>query len=440
MLTPITPLAIYSKQAEFRQSPAWIRGFCAGRGAGKTLIGAVDIMLRAKADEPFMVVSPTYVMLDDTTWPTFRQAAEQLGVWLGGVRSPTRRVVIRTQDGGKAEIVFRSGENPESLRGPSKAGLWLDEASLMSHEVFQFAMPVLRHRGQMGFLTMTFTPKGRRHWTYEVFYDESGQPKHDTHLVRAHTLENPFLPDKYYGAVKAQYTQAMASQELGGEFIELSGQMFRREWFPTVEAAPLAAARVRYWDKAATHGGGAFTAGVRMSRGEGGQFFVEDVVRGQWSPLERDRMILETAASDAALPGPPVRIYFEQEGGSGGKESAEQTLRLLAGYPVERDIVSGRRERISGGQRLPGDAKINRATPLAAQAEAGNIHLLRGDWLEDYLAELCAFPEYPYADQVDATAGAFNKLAKLTAPQDQPQRLTTTRTPAGKHGVQLHRR
>ncbi|QDU97521.1 phage terminase large subunit [Lignipirellula cremea] len=439
MSTSVTPLAIYEKQAEFRQSSAWIRGFCAGRGAGKTRIGAVDIMLRARSGEPFMVVSPNYIMLDETTWPTFREAAEQLGVWRGGVRSPTRRAVIRTQDGGQAEVVFRSGENPESLRGPSKAGLWIDEASLMSQEVFHWATPVLRHRGKMGFLTLTFTPKGRRHWTYDLFFDEAGRPKPDTHLVHAHTRENPFLPPQYHGNIESQYTQTLASQELGGEFIELAGEMFRREWFPVLPAAPATIARVRYWDKAATHGSGAFTAGVRMARTDDGLFVVEDVVRGQWSSLERDRVMLQTAHTDANLSGTPVRIFFEQEGGSGGKESAEQTLRLLAGFSVQRDLVSGRRDRLRAGQRLPGDAKISRAGPLAAQAEAGNVRLLRGRWIDDYLAEICAFPEYPYADQVDASSGAFNKLIALTATSDQPQRIAAPRPQPSRHGVQFRR-
>src|SRR5262249_55654961 len=45
---------------------------------------------------------------------------------------------------------------------------------------------------------------------------------------------------------------------------------------------------VRYWDKAATHEGGAFSAGVLMARMRDGTFVVVDVRRGRWSAFERE--------------------------------------------------------------------------------------------------------------------------------------------------------
>ena len=56
-------------------------------------------------------------------------------------------------------------------------------------------------------------------------------------------------------------------------------------------------------------------------------------VRGQWSALKREQVILETAELD----GPDVHIWVEQEPGSGGKESAEATIRMLAGYIAHAD-------------------------------------------------------------------------------------------------------
>ena len=89
-------------------------------------------------------------------------------------------------------------------------------------------------------------------------------------------------------------------------------------------------------------------------------------------------------------------IGIEQEPGSGGKASAETSIRNLAGFSVHADRVSG--------------DKVSRAGPFAAQAEAGNVKLLRGAWNQGYLEELCAFPLAALKDQVDATSGAFNKL------------------------------
>lgn len=174
------------------------------------------------------------------------------------------------------------------------------------------------------------------------------------------------------------------------------GGFFKRSWFTVVEHSPREARRVRYWDKAGTEDGGDFTVGVLMARTEEGLFYVEDVVRGQWSSGRREQAIRETAALDGERYGELVQIWVEQEPGSGGKESALWTVRQLAGYDVRVDPVTG-------------DKKV-RAHPFAAQAEAGLVRLVRGAWNADYLEELALFPNGKHKDQVDASSGAFNKL------------------------------
>lgn len=453
---PQTPFYLYDKQLQFVRSESRIRGYVGGRGCGKTRIGAYDILKRAKNGEPYMAVSPSYVVLEDTTWPTFREVAEQLGVWIKGVKSPIPRATFKTSDGGKAECVFRSGERPDTLRGPSKAGVWLDEASVMHPDVFKLALPTLRYRGEMGSLSLTFTPKGRRHWTFDVFYQEEPnlisddleeyggvwyRRKEMADLIQAHTRENPFLPDDFYDVVRGYYTEALATQELAGEFVDLEGLMFFRDWFYLVDVRPVDAMRVRYWDKAGTEGGGAYSVGLLMSRTKEGIYTIEDIVRGQWSALERERIMLETAEQDAEDHGNQVLIYFEQEPGSGGKESAQATIRKLARFPVYRDIVSGKAKRMSDGQSLPGEAKIVRAQPFAAQAEAGNVRLIRAGWNHAYFEEVMAFPEYQFADQVDASSGAFNKLSgSATIDIQQATRIGVPRAPNSRWKIPLAER
>ena len=122
-----------------------------------------------------------------------------------------------------------------------------------------------------------------------------------------------------------------------------------------------------------------------------------NVVRGQWSSLERERIILETTKNDHADWG-RVKTWVEQEPGSGGKESAERTIAMLAGYPAEQDRVTGSKE--------------IRAEPYAAQQQAGNVSVLKGPWSQEFTDEHELFPNGKYKDQVDAAAGGFMKLAK----------------------------
>ena len=153
-------------------------------------------------------------------------------------------------------------------------------------------------------------------------------------------------------------------------------------------------ASIRYWDKAGTQGGGAYTAGVLMHRMKDGSYIVTDVVRGQWSAGERENRIRQTAEMD----GKNVKVWVEQEPGSGGKESAESTIRNLSGFSAYAERVTGDKE--------------SRAEPYAAQVEGGNVWLLQADWNRAFTQEHETFPAGQYKDQVDAAAGAFAKLQR----------------------------
>lgn len=164
---------------------------------------------------------------------------------------------------------------------------------------------------------------------------------------------------------------------------------------------------VRYWDKAGTTDSGAFTCGVLMHSLRSGGWFISDVVRGQWSAFERERIIKKTAEQDAERFGKRhVRIYTEQEPGSGGKESAERTIAMLAGYPAYKDKVTGSKE--------------TRAEPYAAQWQGGNISALRNQrWNDAFLFEHEAWPSGKFKDQVDAAGGAFAQLVHHDSGYDE---------------------
>jgi len=175
------------------------------------------------------------------------------------------------------------------------------------------------------------------------------------------------------------------------------GGMFKPERMAIVErlsSETNLVATVRYWDKAGTQDGGKRTAGVKMSKLSNGKYVIWDVTKGHWSTENREAVIKSTSEADAAER--PTRIGIEQEGGSGGKESAESTIMNLAGLSVHAD-------------RPTGD-KAWRADPFSVQVNNGNVILIKGDWNQDFKDELVLFPVGTYSDQVDAASGAFNML------------------------------
>jgi len=175
-----------------------------------------------------------------------------------------------------------------------------------------------------------------------------------------------------------------------------SGGMFKVDHLSIIEILPANGIEgiIRAWDKAGTIGGGAYTVGLKMYRYNNGKFVVADVVRGQWSSEEREAIIRHTAEAD----GRDVMICIEQEGGSGGKESAEATVRNLAGYIVKRHHPTG--------------DKIHMADTVSVQVNNGNVMLLRGDWNAAFKEELRNFPFGIYKDQVDALSMAFRTLVE----------------------------
>jgi predicted phage terminase large subunit-like protein len=419
-------------QREFLDAKEQVVGFVGGIGAGKTRVGALKVSSHAKPGDPWMCVSPDAGVARETTFPTFLEVVRLTGQYISDVLTPYPKVTFRTRgERGQAELLFRSAESPAKLRGANKAGIWIDEASIIDEEVYNILVGRLRWRGEMGQILATFTPCGTKHWTFGKFFkrvdlvDETNAhlvkffneiayvPREESKLVHCKTRDNPFAPEQFADAVAGNYSAMMQQQELDGEFVDISGLMFKRQWFKPIDQAPANAARVRYWDKAATSLGGCFTAGVLMARDPYGTFYIEDVIRGQWNALERNTVIEQTAARDANRHNNTVSIYFEQEGGSSGKEITDQLIMRLCQYPVYRDMASATAVRKAGSLILPGDAKIRRAMPFAACSEAGNVRMVRGDWNADWIEELVAFPEYKYCDQVDATSAAYQKLAAL---------------------------
>lgn len=426
-------LALHQAQYDFVNASEFITALLGGRGVGKTFSGAVKVLTQARGGEDWMSVSPDNGVILDTTFPTFMEVARNYRKLVRAVRSPYPRIWFKTQDGGEANIIMRSGEVPEKLRGPNKAGLWLDEASIMVRDVFDIGIATLRAKGGANQVFLTMTPRGKYHWTFDLFYellDEyqelvsdperikmfGGQyylQKPDTYMVQAASYMNPFLPPGYSDKLRQQYSDEFAEQEIEGNFVDIAGLLFTRDNFRIIGAmdVPRGGQRIRYWDQASTPGKGDYSVGLLMLRDTSGRFIVESVVRGQWSPKDRRDIMLRTAELDREKYHNEVVIYVEQEPGSGGKEQMDQNVVWLAGFPVYRDQVARSGKKNVRGVPLPNEAKVTRAMPFAAMVENENVFLVRAGWNESFIGEMCSFPESTHDDQVDCAAGAFNKLA-----------------------------
>lgn len=253
-------------------------------------------------------------------------------------------------------------------------------------------------------------------------------------FVRATMVDNQIgtAADPDYEARVRMLPLVEQERLLGGNWKirAAAGLVFDRAWFDVVDAAPTRVVRrVRYWDKAGTKGAGDWTVGVLMSQTADGTLYVEDVIRGQWHAGEREHVIAQAAgqAEMAALANPlpafrreiPANfvhygadpegtiVGVEQEPGSGGKDMARYTIISLAGVRVYADHPTG--------------DLVERAGPLAAQAQVRNVKLVRGAWNGTFLAEAHAFPTPGVPDdQISAASGALKLLRFGHLPPARP--------------------
>ncbi len=216
-------------------------------------------------------------------------------------------------------------------------------------------------------------------------------------FIPAKLGDNPYLDRPAYLESLAKLDPVTRAQlERGDWDVRQEGALAKREWFGIVDAAPAEAQRIRAWDFAATERSTAssdpdYTVGTRLAMADG-MYYVENVIRQRVGPGAVEALLRQTAQMD----GPEVSIILEQEPGSSGKLFSSAMIRVLAGYNVRAEPATG--------------DKTTRAMPFIAQAAAGNVRLVSGPWVGNWLDEVGAFPMGSHDDQMDSVTLAFNNI------------------------------
>lgn len=174
------------------------------------------------------------------------------------------------------------------------------------------------------------------------------------------------------------------------------GGIFKRAWFePLLDNEPPMVYKARYWDLAMSSKTGAdYTAGVEIGQGEDGHFYILDVERERIDWAELVPRIANVIIRDgASVPqGIEAKGYMSR---AIQELNADARMRhySIIGFDVDTD-------------------KLTRALPFAARCGAGLVHVLNRHWTQEFLDELCSFPNSAHDDQVDAAAGAYTMLGE----------------------------
>ena len=249
-------------------------------------------------------------------------------------------------------------------------------------------------------------------WVRQRFIVEG---KHQNRIfVPSLLTDNPGIDaESYRQALSALDPVERQRLEFGDWWSTTLGSLFDRTHFVLIDPIDVpevtsSARAVRFWDLAATEPSSSnpdpdWTVGTLMLFDQG-IAYVLDVRRIRAKGEKVEQLIAQTTYED----GHAVSIRMEQEPGSSGKALIDQYARyVVPGY----DLI---------GIRSTGD-KLTRARPFAAAVANGNVRVVRGPWLTDWLDEFSSFPEAcNHDDQVDSSVGAFTYLAGLGLPQRRP--------------------
>jgi len=178
------------------------------------------------------------------------------------------------------------------------------------------------------------------------------------------------------------------------------GGMFKRDHFQFIEKLPEDAsiAWVRGYDLASSKDDrAAKTASVKLGIHQG-RVLMANVRKINGTPFEVETLVRSTAEMD----GVACQISLPQDPGQAGVSQKMYLARALHGFSFYFSPESGSKE--------------DRARPLAAQCEAGNLYLLKAPWNDSFISEACVFPNGQFKDQVDAASRAYDRAFRRRLP------------------------
>jgi len=177
-----------------------------------------------------------------------------------------------------------------------------------------------------------------------------------------------------------------------------AGLYFQRHWCEIVDAIPVGTNFWRAWDLAATAktdmNDPDWTCGTKIGKCPDGRFIVAHHTRLREGSMGVERAVRNTAIAD----GVACRIRIPQDPGQAGKAQVSQYAKLLEDFNVNFQPAG------------TDGSKVVRFGPFSAQAQAGNVLVLRGDWNDVWSTQLEAFPDGKHDDDVDSTSEAYNAL------------------------------
>ena len=218
---PTGTISLFPRQTDFvLDETKWLLA-TGGIGSGKSTTAMAKVVSRVARRQLGMVVAPTYKMLQDATLRTLFALLDQAGVPYTYNKGDHLITIPITGH----EIIARSAEDPDNLRGPDLDYVAVDELAYVRDAAFRVLRGRVRRPNTQ--LWAATTPRGRNFvwdWWVRLAVDDDGQPLSNRRMYRFRTDENPELDPAFISDLG--FTGQYAAQELGGEFVAFEGIVY----------------------------------------------------------------------------------------------------------------------------------------------------------------------------------------------------------------------
>lgn len=221
MVATVHKITLFRQQRVFCDDSTYHVGLATGVGGGKSYCGAAKALKYAVLwpKSVGVITAPSYTILRDATLPSIRS------VWPEELTKGFHPSSMSLTVPNGSEVLFRTTDDPNMLRGPNLAWAWMDEAARSSLEAFKVLQGRLRQSGYPHQIWLTTTPNG-----FTWFYDEFARPrevKRENYALHHWSArDNPFLPPEFVKNLEESYTPEFALQEIDGEFTVVGGNAY----------------------------------------------------------------------------------------------------------------------------------------------------------------------------------------------------------------------
>jgi len=213
----------FLSQKKFHDLGDRFKGFSGPVGSGKSKALCYEALRLAYENPglPGLIGAPTYPLLRDVTRAIFLEVLDENNI----PHQLHKAVNVISLPECGSEVLFRTLEHPERLRGTNLAWFGVDEASYCKEQSWLRLEARLRHPRASRLCGFgAWTPKGFD-WVYGRFI---GEEKLDGYgAVVAKPFENVALPADFYDRLKGSYDERFYEQEVLGKYLNVfAGQVY----------------------------------------------------------------------------------------------------------------------------------------------------------------------------------------------------------------------